>query len=139
MLDLAARGGGEGGLAGGLPYLEAQIQMAALLQQGGANPVVRLAVGVINLPGHPEMVQGLVPIAVSPLQYATVQPHLPTVHTHLHLAETECDMLLPASQQQTTKHHVWPSMAAMSGLLHHQIVDDTAAPPPSIAERFDVQ
>ena len=88
--------------------------MAALLQQGDANPVVRLTVGVVDLPGHPEMVQGVVPVAASPLQYAAVQLHLATVHTHLQAAEEEWDTL----PSQPAMHHVWPFMAAMSGLLH---------------------
>lgn len=67
-----------------MTHLEAQIHVGALLQQGGPNPVVRLTVGVINLPSHPEVVQGLVPLAVPPFQYAAVQPHLATVDTYLH-------------------------------------------------------
>lgn len=74
--------------------------MAALLQQGGTNPVVRLAVGVVNPPGHPEVVQSLAPIAVPPLQYAAVQPHLATVHTDLQVAEEGCDALQSFNNSQ---------------------------------------
>ena len=41
--------------------------MFALLQQASSNPIIWLTVGVINLPGASEMVQGLVPVAVTPL------------------------------------------------------------------------
>ena len=64
---------------------EAQLHMFALLQQGGSNPIIWLAIGVINLPGTPEMMQGLVPVAVPPLQDTTVQTHLAAVHAHLHI------------------------------------------------------
>ena len=53
-------------------HLETQLYVLALLQEGCANPIVWLTVGVINLPGLPEMMQDLDPIAVAALQDAAV-------------------------------------------------------------------
>ena len=67
-------------------YLQSQFEVASFLQQGGSNPIAGLAVGLINLPGCTEVVQGFGPVTVTPLQDAAVQPHLGAVQTHLHQA-----------------------------------------------------
>ena len=62
---------------------ESKLHIPPLLQQGSTNPVVRLTVRVVNLPGRSEVVQRLVPVAMPPLQNPTVQAHLRTVQTDL--------------------------------------------------------
>ena len=68
------------------PHHKPQLNVLPLLDQGGPNPVVRLTVGVINLPGSSEVLERLVPVAVPPLKYAAVQAHLAAAQAHLQSA-----------------------------------------------------
>ena len=70
-------------MANNIFHLQGLREVAALLQQGCPNPVGGLAVGLVNLPGCPEVVQGFGPVAVAPFQDAAVQLNLGTVQTHL--------------------------------------------------------
>ena len=70
-------------MANNIFHLQGLREVATLLQQSCPNPVGGLAVGLVNLPGCPEVVQGFGPVAVAPFQDAAVQSNLGTVQTHL--------------------------------------------------------